>query len=111
MLTGSAQWAITLGRIDIIYATISLARFAQQPWEGHMKRALKFFGYLKYNPKATLYFDHTYLDHNNIKFENHEWKHIYPDASEAIDDKAPSPKSKEIQRNPTYCLQKCKSWI
>ena len=37
---GSAQWAITLGRFDIQYATNTLARFAQQPREGHMKRAL-----------------------------------------------------------------------
>ena len=72
--------------------------FAQQPREGHMKKAIRLFGYLKYNPKAKLYFDPTFLDHKKIK--DNEWKHIFSDASDAsdaIDDKAPSPKSKEIQ--------------
>ena len=57
MLIGSAQWAVTLGRVDIQYATNTLARFASQPREGHLKRALRLFGYLKHQPKAKIYFD------------------------------------------------------
>ncbi len=62
-----------------------------------MKRALRPFGYLNFNPKEKLYFDPTYLDHNNTKFENHKWKNRYPDVSETIDDKALSPKLKGIK--------------
>ena len=97
MLMGSTQWAITLGRFDVQYTINTLARFAQQPSKRNMKRAPRLFGYLKYNPQAKLYSDPTFLDHEHIKFENNEWKHIFPDASEAVDDNAPSPKSKEIQ--------------
>ena len=36
MLIGCAQWAVIIGRFDIQYATISLARFAHMPREGHL---------------------------------------------------------------------------
>ena len=72
MIMGSAHLVITPGKFDIQYATNTLARFAQKPREGHMKRAIRLFWYLKYNPKAKLFFDPTYFDHNNIKFENQE---------------------------------------
>lgn len=42
-----AQWAVTLGRYDIQYATNTLARFANMPRDGHFQRALRVFRYLK----------------------------------------------------------------
>ena len=47
MLIGCAQWAIIIGRIDITYATQTMAKFSAAPREGHLKRALRIFGYLK----------------------------------------------------------------
>ena len=38
MRMGSVQWTIALVRFDIPYATNTLARFAHQPREAHMKR-------------------------------------------------------------------------
>jgi len=35
-LIGSAQWAITLGRMDITYATSMLSRYNMAPREGHL---------------------------------------------------------------------------
>ena len=37
MMIGSAMWAVTLGRYDIQYATISLACYNQAPRRGHYK--------------------------------------------------------------------------
>ena len=31
MIVGCAQWAVTLGRFDIQYATNTMARFASEP--------------------------------------------------------------------------------
>ena len=47
ILMVSAQCVITFGRFDIQYAINTLARFVQQPRQGHMKRALRLFGYFK----------------------------------------------------------------
>ena len=51
MLVGCAQWAVSLGRYDIQYATNLMARFAHCPREGHMKRMFRIFGYLKHHAK------------------------------------------------------------
>ena len=90
---------ITSGRFDIQYATNILVRFIQQPREEHIKWPpwLFFMNHLKYNQKAKPYLDSTNLKHENIIFENHERKHIHPDAFEAMNNKSPSPESKEIQ--------------
>ena len=37
---GSLNWIITLGRFDVNYATMSLARFNMAPREGHFKKAV-----------------------------------------------------------------------
>lgn len=49
-LIGMAQWLVTLGRIDICYAVSSLSRFCAAPREGHYKRVLRLWGYLKKYP-------------------------------------------------------------
>jgi hypothetical protein len=51
-LIGSANWIITLGRFDIAYATMALARYSMAPWEGHFKAMQKVFGYLRKYPKG-----------------------------------------------------------
>ena len=43
MLIGSAQWAITLGRFDIAYATNTLARYSALPRKGHLEALLRVF--------------------------------------------------------------------
>ena len=54
MLIGSLQWAVTLGRWDMKYSTSRLARFAQKPRDGKLKRALRVFGYLKHHSKGKI---------------------------------------------------------
>ena len=91
MLIGCAQWAITLGRFDIQYATNSLARFAALPREGHKKRAIRIFGYLRHHPKARTIYDPCPLNLESIKFEDHDWTDLYPFAEEHIPEKALKP--------------------
>ena len=57
MLIGSAMWAVTLGRYDIMYATISMARYGCAPREGHMKAILRVFGYLQAYHKGKIIMD------------------------------------------------------
>jgi len=37
MLIGCGQWAVTLGRFDVMYATQTMARFSAAPKQEHMK--------------------------------------------------------------------------
>ena len=46
-IIGVCQWIQLAGRFDITFAVSSLSRFAARPREGHLKRAIKIYGYLK----------------------------------------------------------------
>ena len=91
MLLGSLQWAVTLGRFDIQYATNTLARYGVMPREGHFQRALRIFGYLKHNDKAKVTFDPRDPELSRIEFIENEWTDIYPNAQEHLPDNMPTP--------------------
>ena len=95
MLMGCTQWAVTLCRFDIQYATNTLSRYNQMPRKGHYDRALRIFGYLKHNARATIYFDPQPPNLEEIKFTENDWKDLYPDAEEACPDDMPEPLTKK----------------
>jgi len=68
MLVGCAQWAVTIGRYDIQYATNTMARFGGNPREGHLKRMMRIFGYLKHHPKHRIRFDTSNPDYSRLHF-------------------------------------------
>jgi hypothetical protein len=94
MLIGCAQWAVTLGRIDVQFATNTFARFSNMPREGHRLRALRRFGYLKHFLKAGIHLDFEPLNLSKIEFATNDWTDLYPDAEEYVSDKIPTPKNK-----------------
>ncbi len=49
-LIGMAQWASTIGRLDITFAVSSLSRFSAAPRAYHLALAIHLFGYLKKTP-------------------------------------------------------------
>ena len=42
-----AEWAVEIRIFDIHYNFTSLNRFYAAPWEGHLTRFVKIFGYLQ----------------------------------------------------------------
>jgi hypothetical protein len=50
MLIGMAQWACTIGWLDIAFAVSSLSHFSANPQIGHLELAVYPFGYLKKYP-------------------------------------------------------------
>ena len=92
MLRGCPQWAVSLGRFDIQYAVNTMARFAVCPREGHMKRMLRIFGYLKYHTKGRLRFDLSEPLIDSLDFKDFEWNELYPEATEEIPYDAPNTK-------------------
>ena len=93
MLIGSLQWAVTLGRWDVQYSTNTLACFVENPCDGHLKQALRVFGYLKHHYKGKIYLDTEPISYNGIEFRNEDWTKCHPDAKEYIDtERTPEPK-------------------
>jgi hypothetical protein len=97
-LVGSANWAMTLGRFNIQYATQMMSRYNMAPREGHLEAMKRVFGYLKKFPKGKIVIDSSYRD--NLKFvsKDHDgWKEFYPDASEEMPDGMPTPFGMKVQ--------------
>lgn len=97
MLIGSLNWAVTLGRVDIMFATMTLARYSCVPREGHMKTALRAFGYLKQNQKGAIKIDTSTPDPVEEEKLNLGWRDLYPMAKEKIPDDYPVPKGKPVK--------------
>jgi hypothetical protein len=97
-LVGSANWAVTLGRFDIQYATQTMSRYNMAPREGHLEAMKRVFGYLKKFPKGKIVVDASYRDHSNFVFRDYDtWKEFYPDASEEMPDNMPEPYGKKVR--------------
>jgi hypothetical protein len=45
-LIGAMQWAVSIGRLDIAAAVMSLSSFRAMPRRGHLERAKQIYGYL-----------------------------------------------------------------
>ena len=103
MLVGCAQWAVTLGRYDIQYAVNTLARFGMKPREGHLKRMLRVFGYLKSFIKARTVFDPSSPNLDCFNYVENDWAGLYAGSEEDIDPKAPEPLS-ELELDQTVLM-------
>jgi hypothetical protein len=95
MLIGCAQWAVTIGRYDIQYATNTLARYSSCPKQGHLKRIIRVFGYLKHHRKFRIEFDSTEPDYSVLEFVKHDWQDLYPGLQSDMPDDAPPAKTDE----------------
>ncbi len=58
MLIGMAQWASTIGLLDVAFAVSLLSRFSAAPRENHLTLTLHLFGYVKKkNPTKRIVLD------------------------------------------------------
>jgi hypothetical protein len=92
MLIGIAVWIVMLGRIDIAQAVILLSPFSAAPQEGHLERAYRIFGYLKWRRHLAIWLDARapLIDHGSLHSGGEpDFTSFYPDAAEDIDPKLP----------------------
>jgi hypothetical protein len=99
-MIGSANWVITLGRLDITYATNTMARYSMAPREGHLIALKRLFGYLRKHPDGQILVDPNPFDHTEAlkKYTAYDnWKEFYPDAVEAMPPNQPVPGIRKAQ--------------
>ena len=96
-MIGSANWAVTLGRFDIAYATNTMARFSMQPREGHYNAMIRIFAYLKRWSKGKLVIDPSYPNHDHYETQEYDWTELYPDAEEELPYDMPAPLGKKAR--------------
>ena len=86
-LIGMAQWACTIGCLDISFTVLSLSRFSAAPHAGHLQLAIFMFGYLKKHPNRNLVIDSGPLivpeEFKSSTFHP-DFSEDYPDAQEEL---------------------------
>ena len=78
MLVGCTNWVVTLGRWNIYYATVTLARYNVAPREGHQKAMLHIFGYLKHYKKWKTIYEIKRLEVDETEFKKRNLGRDFP---------------------------------
>jgi hypothetical protein len=96
-LVGSMQWAVSLGRLDIVTAVMTLSGFRALPRQGNLDRVQHFVGYLAKMKHAVIRFRVSEPDYSDLPHYQYDWeKSIYGDVTEDIPTDAPKPLGKYV---------------
>ena len=97
---------ISLSRLDVNHAVMSLGRFRAAPREGHLERLKKLCGYFRKRPHGAIRFRTEIPKHEEIfGYEpvRYEWmESVYGCPSEPISESFPEPKGKTV-RSTSFC--------
>jgi hypothetical protein len=72
-LIGAMQWAVSIGRIDITTAVMTLSCFRTAPPIGHLDRAKRVYGYLYKMKYAIIYVRTEEPDHSALPEQDFDW--------------------------------------
>ena len=95
-LVGSLQWAVSIGRIDITTAVMTLSSFRAVPRKGHLERAKRVVSYVSRFKESTIRFRTFEPDYSDIPDISYNWTRKYDGAMEDIPDDAPLPLGKFV---------------
>jgi hypothetical protein len=95
-LIGSLQWAVSIGRIDITTAVMTLSSFRAVPRKGHLERAKCVVSYVAKFKESTIRFRTQEPDYSDIPALAYDWEYKYGEAAEDIPTDAPPPLGKFV---------------
>ena len=96
-LIGSLQWAVSLARIDITTAVMTMSGFRAAPRKGHLDRVKRIYGYLCKMKHATIRVRTEEPDYSDIPDPDYDWsRSIYGDVKELKPEDAPDPLGKRV---------------
>jgi hypothetical protein len=96
-LIGAMQWAVSIRRLDIATAVMSLSSFCSMPRRLHLKRAKQIYGYLRKMKKARIRVLTNEPDYSDYQDPEDDWSSsVYGDVKEIIPTDIPEPKGKYV---------------
>ena len=96
-IIGSLQWAISIGRIDITVAVMTLSSFRELPRRGHMDRAKRVVGYLSKMKEGGIRYRTELPDYLEIETPVYDWAHtVYGEVTEIIPKDIPEALGKPV---------------
>ena len=96
-LIGGLQWAVTIGRFDIMTAVMTLSSFRAAPRKGHLERAKRVCGFLSKMRHGTIRVRTDEPDMSDVPPKEYDWSRTtYGAIEEIIPDDAPEPLGKYV---------------
>ena len=91
-LIGALQWAVSLGRFDVMTAVMTMSGFRVAPRQGHLDRLKRIYGYLKRFKSGAIRVRTGMIDFSHIPEEEHDWMYsVYGNVTELLPANAPKP--------------------
>jgi hypothetical protein len=82
-LIGALQWAVSIGRIDITTAVMTLSGFRSAPRQGHLDRTKRVYGYLSKIRHAVIRIRTEEPDYSGLPEQEFEWAYsVYGNVQE-----------------------------
>ena len=78
------RWAVEIGRLYILLEVSLMSAHLALPRQGHLKKVIHIFGYIKSHKKNRLMFDSDDSHISDKRFKYYDWFEFYKDAEEAI---------------------------
>ena len=96
-LMGSLQWAVSIGRLDITTAVMSMSSFRALPRRGHLERVKRLIGYLSKFRHFKIRFRTEEPDYSTLSNVQHEWDYtVYGNKKEILPVDVPTPLGKRV---------------
>ena len=96
-LIGAFQWAVSIGRFDVMTAVMTLSSFRAQPRVGHLERVKRIYAYLLNHCYYRIRFDVREPNHNTTSVYTHNWSNTaYDTIAEELPEYAPDPRGKRV---------------
>ena len=96
-LIGALQWAVTVGRIDITTAVMTMSSFCVAPRVGHLDRLRRIYGYLSKMKNAVIRVRTEEPDYSDLPDQQFDWAYsVYGDVRETIPLDIPVPLGRPV---------------
>jgi hypothetical protein len=96
-LIGAMQWEVSIGRLDIATAVMSLSSFRAMPRRGNLERAKRIYGYLRKMKEARFRVLTNEPDYSDYQDPEYDWSSsVYGDVKEVIPTDIPEPRGEYI---------------
>ena len=104
-MIGQLQWAITLGRYDILAHVMSISRFRLAPKIGHLERMKRLYRYLAKTKHFAIQYRTKEPDYSHLAIQQYEWtRTVYVYENEEIPKDIPKPLGKKSNN---YHILRC----
>ena len=91
-MIGQLQWAVTLGRYDILGHVMSMSKFRLAPKNGHLERLKRLYGYLSKTKHFAIRYRTKEPNYSHLPEQEHDWSRtVYGNVKEEIPKDIPKP--------------------